>query len=37
MQDAGIDIKNEDPYLMGIFLGMRWGWLYAETELRICT
>lgn len=35
IQDAGIDIKNEDPNLMGIFLGNAiGGWLYAETELR---
>ena len=35
LQDAGIDIKNEDPNLMGIFLGNAiGGWLYAETELR---
>ncbi|MGD0336242.1 MAG: beta-ketoacyl-[acyl-carrier-protein] synthase family protein [Candidatus Omnitrophota bacterium] len=35
MQDAGIDIKNEDPNLVGIFLGNAiGGWLYAETELR---
>ena len=35
MQDAGIDIKNEDPNLIGIFLGNALGgWLYAETELR---
>jgi len=35
LQDAGIDIKNEDPGLMGIFLGNAiGGWLYAETELR---
>ncbi|MCX5699550.1 MAG: beta-ketoacyl-[acyl-carrier-protein] synthase family protein [Candidatus Omnitrophica bacterium] len=35
LQDAGIDIKNEDPSLMGIFLGNAiGGWLYAETELR---
>jgi len=33
--DAGIDIKNEDPSLVGIFLGNAiGGWLYAETELR---
>ena len=33
--DAGIDIKNEDPNLVGIFLGNAiGGWLYAETELR---
>lgn len=33
--DAGIDIKNEDPGLVGIFLGNAiGGWLYAETELR---
>lgn len=35
LQDAGIDIKNEDPNLVGIFLGNALGgWLYAETELR---
>ena len=35
LQDAGIDIKNEDPGLVGIFLGNAiGGWLYAETELR---
>ncbi|MDD5252608.1 MAG: beta-ketoacyl-[acyl-carrier-protein] synthase family protein [Candidatus Omnitrophota bacterium] len=35
LQDAGIDIKNEDPNLVGIFLGNAiGGWLYAETELR---
>lgn len=35
LQDAGIDIKNEDPSLFGIFLGNAiGGWLYAETELR---
>lgn len=35
LQDAGIDIKNEDPNLIGIFLGNAiGGWLYAETELR---
>jgi 3-oxoacyl-(acyl-carrier-protein) synthase len=35
LQDAGIDIKNEDPNLIGIFLGNALGgWLYAETELR---
>ncbi len=35
LQDAGIDIKNEDPSLVGIFLGNAiGGWLYAETELR---
>jgi len=35
IQDAGIDIKNEDPNLVGIFLGNAiGGWLYAETELR---
>ncbi|MDD2702933.1 MAG: beta-ketoacyl-[acyl-carrier-protein] synthase family protein, partial [Candidatus Omnitrophica bacterium] len=33
--DAGIDIKKEDPNLVGIFLGKAiGGWLYAETELR---
>ncbi len=33
--DAGIDIKKEDPNLIGIFLGNAiGGWLYAETELR---
>ncbi|MDD5432458.1 MAG: beta-ketoacyl-[acyl-carrier-protein] synthase family protein [Candidatus Omnitrophica bacterium] len=33
--DAKIDIKNEDPKLVGIFLGNAiGGWLYAETELR---
>ncbi len=33
--DAGIDIKKEDPNLVGIFLGNAiGGWLYAETELR---
>ncbi len=35
LQDSGIDIKNEDPNLIGIFLGNAiGGWLYAETELR---
>jgi 3-oxoacyl-(acyl-carrier-protein) synthase len=35
LQDAGIDIKKEDPNLIGIFLGNAiGGWLYAETELR---
>lgn len=35
LQDAGIDIKNEDPNQVGIFLGNALGgWLYAETELR---
>ncbi|MFA4842346.1 MAG: beta-ketoacyl-[acyl-carrier-protein] synthase family protein [Candidatus Omnitrophota bacterium] len=35
LQDAGIDIKREDPNLVGIFLGNALGgWLYAETELR---
>jgi 3-oxoacyl-(acyl-carrier-protein) synthase len=35
LQDAGIDIKNEDPNLVGIFLGNALGgWMYAETELR---
>jgi 3-oxoacyl-[acyl-carrier-protein] synthase II len=35
LQDAAIDIKNEDPSLVGIFLGNAiGGWLYAETELR---
>lgn len=35
LKDAGIDIKNEDPSLVGIFLGNAiGGWLYAETELR---
>jgi len=35
LQDAGIDIKTEDPNLVGIFLGNAiGGWLYAETELR---
>ncbi|MFA6216657.1 MAG: beta-ketoacyl-[acyl-carrier-protein] synthase family protein [Candidatus Omnitrophota bacterium] len=35
LQDAGIDLKNEDPNLVGIFLGNALGgWLYAETELR---
>ncbi len=35
IQDAGIDIKNEDLNLVGIFLGNAiGGWLYAETELR---
>ena len=35
IQDAGIDIKKEDPNLLGIFLGNAiGGWLYAETELR---
>jgi len=33
--DSGIDIKKEDPNLVGIFLGNAiGGWLYAETELR---
>ena len=35
LQDAAIDIKKEDPNLVGIFLGNAiGGWLYAETELR---
>ncbi|MDD4939932.1 MAG: beta-ketoacyl-[acyl-carrier-protein] synthase family protein [Candidatus Omnitrophica bacterium] len=35
LQEAGIDIKKEDPNLVGIFLGNAiGGWLYAETELR---
>lgn len=35
LTDAGIDIKQEDPNLVGIFLGNAiGGWLYAETELR---
>src|SRR3989338_7369329 len=35
LQDAGIDLKKEDPNLVGIFLGNAiGGWLYAETELR---
>jgi 3-oxoacyl-(acyl-carrier-protein) synthase len=35
LQDAGIDIKKEDPNLVGIFLGNAiGGWMYAETELR---
>lgn len=35
LQDAGIQIKNEDPNQIGIFLGNALGgWLYAETELR---
>jgi 3-oxoacyl-(acyl-carrier-protein) synthase len=35
LEDAGIDIKNEDPNLVGIFLGNALGgWMYAETELR---
>ncbi len=35
LEDAGIDIKKEDPNLVGIFLGNALGgWMYAETELR---
>ena len=35
LQDAGIDIKKEDPNRVGIFLGNAiGGWMYAETELR---
>lgn len=35
LQDSGLDIKKEDPNLVGIFLGNALGgWLYAETELR---
>ncbi|MFA5115273.1 MAG: beta-ketoacyl-[acyl-carrier-protein] synthase family protein [Candidatus Omnitrophota bacterium] len=35
LQDSGIDIKQENPNLVGIFLGNAiGGWLYAETELR---
>src|SRR3990170_8928558 len=35
LQDAGIDLKKEDPNLVGIFLGNAiGGWLYSETELR---
>ncbi len=35
LEDSGIDIKKEDPNLVGIFLGNALGgWMYAETELR---
>jgi 3-oxoacyl-(acyl-carrier-protein) synthase len=35
LQDAGLDMKKEDPNQVGIFLGNAiGGWLYAETELR---
>ncbi len=35
MQEAQIDIKQEDLNLVGIFMGNAiGGWLYAETELR---
>jgi 3-oxoacyl-(acyl-carrier-protein) synthase len=35
LQDAGVDIRKEDPNQVGIFLGNAiGGWLYAETELR---
>lgn len=35
MQEAEIDIKQEDLNLVGIFMGNAiGGWLYAETELR---
>lgn len=35
LQDAGVDIRGEDPNQVGIFLGNAiGGWLYAETELR---
>ncbi|MCM8795205.1 MAG: beta-ketoacyl-[acyl-carrier-protein] synthase family protein [Candidatus Omnitrophica bacterium] len=35
LNDAEIEIKKEDPNLVGIFLGNALGgWLYAETELR---
>lgn len=35
LQDAVIDLKKEDPNLVGVFLGNALGgWLYAETELR---
>lgn len=35
IDDAGIDIKQQDPNRTGIFLGNALGgWLYAETELR---
>jgi len=35
LKDSGLDIKQEDPNLVGIFLGNAiGGWLYAETELR---
>jgi len=35
LADAKIEINNEDPNLVGIFLGNAiGGWLYAETELR---
>ncbi|MDD5044041.1 MAG: beta-ketoacyl-[acyl-carrier-protein] synthase family protein [Candidatus Omnitrophica bacterium] len=35
LQDAGIEIAQEDPNQVGIFLGNAiGGWLYAETELR---
>ena len=35
LEDAKMDIRQEDPNLVGIFLGNALGgWLYAETELR---
>lgn len=35
LQDASLDIKQEDPNQVGVFLGNAiGGWLYAETELR---
>ncbi len=35
LKDALIDLAQEDPYNIGVFLGNALGgWLYAETELR---
>jgi len=35
LKDALIDVKKEEPYNIGVFLGNALGgWLYAETELR---
>lgn len=35
LKDALIDLAQEDPYNVGVFLGNALGgWLYAETELR---
>jgi 3-oxoacyl-(acyl-carrier-protein) synthase len=35
LEDAKMDIRQEDPNMVGIFLGNALGgWLYAETELR---
>ena len=35
LEDARIDLAQQDPYNIGVFLGNALGgWLYAETELR---